>query len=103
MLLCLIMVISAFAVIHIGDESATTKAENKDVLWSVDFDDYKGTTNDELTAYLISKGINRNSGWLSITNGKLKNQTTPWTHRSTASDTFRDLSTVFTPMKTAMR
>lgn len=91
--LCLLTVISAFAAVPMGAESTGTSqtTSDSDVLWSVDFDDYAGT---DLTAYLASKGINRNAsqpGSLSIENGKLKNSNKVFFYDAKETDTFRDL------------
>lgn len=95
LILCLVMLISTFAVIPTSaastETSTDTSKNDSDILWSVDFDDYDATKQTK-SEYLSSKGLYPHSFNGSISNGVLAVTTNQWWHNGAAeNDTFRDL------------
>ena len=89
-LICAVMLISAFAVIRAGaEETSTEQASKKNVLWSIDFENY--TAGEDATAYLKANGINANTFNGTIADGKLNTTKNQWWHDGEADDDFRDL------------
>ena len=89
-LICAVMLVSAFAVIRAGaEETSTEQASKKDVLWSIDFENY--TAGEDATAYLKANGINANTFNGTIADGMLNTTKNQWWHDGEADDDFRDL------------
>ena len=91
-LLSVLMLLSVFAIISVNAEETQNVATDREIIWSLDFDDY--TSGADVTAYLASKGWTFSDfGGTKIDNGKLKSYKTWGTcqYNAKAEDNFRDL------------
>ena len=90
LLLCLLMVISAFAAIPMGAESTEEQSKDDKVLWSLDFDDYVAGT--DAKTYFSSKGFYTNGFAGAIESNQITLTSCQWWLDGKAeNDTFRDL------------